>query len=238
MASIDSSLRIFCGSVNHGASTRFASPRAFEAERLTIPAISTRSFFPSLSGIRALSLWARTRGCRRESMRLAVFGAGGMGATHASAYAAFGKKERVEIAGIVSRSASKARGLAKRVDAPWFTDPQKILRDESIDAIDVTTPSGLHRPLVVLAVAQGKHVFCEAPVALTLRDADAMINAAPVNRRILMVAQVMRVFAHSTLAHRGATTGSLGKPRIVVARRLARPYWSAKRPRPFRVYGD
>ena len=88
-------------------------------------------------------------------MRLAVFGAGGMGATHASAYAAFGKKERVEIAGIVSRSASKARGLAKRVDAPWFTDPQKILRDESIDAIDVTTPSGLHRPLVVLALAQG-----------------------------------------------------------------------------------
>src|SRR5207247_190110 len=46
-ASIDSSLRIFCGSVNHGASTRFASPRAFDAERLTIPAISTRSFFPN-----------------------------------------------------------------------------------------------------------------------------------------------------------------------------------------------
>ena len=171
-------------------------------------------------------------------MRLAVFGAGGMGATHASAYAAFGKKERVEIAGIVSRSASKARGLAKRVDAPWFTDPQKILRDESIDAIDVTTPSGLHRPLVVLALAQGKHVFCETPVALTLRDADAMINAARVNRRILMVAQVMRFVADYQRAHQEAASGKLGKPRIVVARRLARPYWSAKRPRPFRVYGD
>ena len=189
--------------------------------------VKIRFRLPSLSGIRALSLWARTRGCRRESMRLAVFGAGGMGATHASAYAAFGKKERVEIAGIVSRSASKARGLAKRVDAPWFTDPQKILRDESIDAIDVTTPSGLHRPLVVLALAQGKHVFCETPVALTLRDADAMINAARVNRRILMVAQVMRFVADYQRAHEEAASGSLGKPRIVVARRLARPYWSA-----------
>ena len=88
-------------------------------------------------------------------MRLAVFGAGGMGAAHASAYAAFGSKERVEIAGIVSRSAAKARKLAKRVNAPWFTDPQKVLRDESIDAIDVTVPSGLHRPLVVSALGQG-----------------------------------------------------------------------------------
>src|SRR5947208_7881592 len=47
MASIDSSLRIFCGSVNQGALTRFASARAFGAERLTIPAISTCSFFPN-----------------------------------------------------------------------------------------------------------------------------------------------------------------------------------------------
>src|SRR2546427_3651719 len=171
-------------------------------------------------------------------MRLAVFGAGGMGATHASAYVAFGSKERVEVAGIVSRSAAKARRLATRVNAPWFTDPQKILRDESIDAIDVTVPSGLHRPLVVSALSQGKHVFCETPVALALRDADAMIDAARGNRRIFMVAQVMRFVADYQRAHQEAASGKLGKPRIVVARRLARPYWSAKRPRPFRVYGE
>src|SRR5207244_11952805 len=94
------------------------------------------------------------------------------------------------------------------------------------------------RPLVVLALAQGKHVCCETPVALTLRDADAMINATRVNRRILMVAQVMRFVADYQRAHEEAASGSLGKPRIVVARRLARPYWSAKRPRPFRVYGE
>src|SRR5437667_11476699 len=92
-------------------------------------------------------------------MRLAVFGAGGMGATHASAYTAFGKKEHVEIAGIVSRSAPKARALAKRVNAPWFTDPQKILRDESIDAIDVTTPSGLHSPTPLPSATRDQSSF-------------------------------------------------------------------------------
>src|SRR3989449_2807422 len=171
-------------------------------------------------------------------MRLAVFGAGGMGATHASAYAAFGRKERVEVAGIVTRPAAKARRLAKRCTAPWFTDPQKILRDESIDAIDVTVPSGLHRPLVVSALSQGKHVLCETPVALALRDADAMIDAARGNRRIFMVAQVMRFVADYQRAHQEAASGKLGKPRIVVARRLARPHWSAKRPPPFRLYGE
>src|SRR2546428_662139 len=129
-----------------------------------------------LSATRPSSLWARTLARSWSPLRLAVFGAGGMGATHASAYVAFGSKERLEIAGVVSRSAAKARRLAKRVNAPWFTDPQKVLRDESIDAIDVTVPSGLHRPLVVSALSQGKHVFCETPVALTLRDADAMIE--------------------------------------------------------------
>src|SRR5207247_2338407 len=95
-------------------------------------------------------------------MRLAVFGAGGMGATHASAYAAFGKKERVEIEGIVRRSASKGRGAAERR------------------------------------------------------------LAAPDYQR----------------GNQAAASGRLGRPRIAVARRLARPYWSSKRPRPFRVYGE
>ena len=165
-------------------------------------------------------------------MRLAILGAGEMGATHAGAYARFGKKEHVEIAAIVSRSATRARALAKRVNAPWFTNPQKILRDESIDAIDVTVPSDLHRKFVVTALGRGRHVFCETPIALTLPDADAMIDAARANRRIFMVAQLMRFVADYQRAHDEAASGNLGKPRVVVARRLSRPYWSPKRPGP------
>lgn len=185
-----------------------------------------------------MCLFARTIGWVREPVRLGVFGAGTMGATHANAYARIGRTESVEIAGIVSRSATRARRLAKRVHAPWFTDPEKILKDESIDAIDVTVPSGLHRKFVVSALARGKHVFCETPMAITLRDADTMIDAARANRRIFMVAQVMRFVADYQEAHREVASGRLGKPRIVVARRLGRRYWSTKRPRPFRVYGE
>src|SRR2546422_10390949 len=171
-------------------------------------------------------------------MRLAILGAGEMGATHTGAYARFGKKEHVQIAAIVSRSATRARALAKRVNAPWFTNPQKILRDESIDAIDVTVPSDLHRKFVVTALGRGRHVFCETPIALTLPDADAMIDAARGNRRIFMVAKLMRFVADYQRADDEAASGNLGKPRVVVARRPSRPYWSPKRPRPFLIYGE
>lgn len=171
-------------------------------------------------------------------MRIAVLGAGGMGTAHASAYAGFGKSEGVEIAGIVSRSGARAQTLAKRVKARAFTDPARVLGDDSVDAVDVTVPSGLHRRFVVAALNRGKHVFCETPMALALRDADAMIAAARRNRRILMVAQVMRFVADDVYIHDEAISGRLGTPRVVVARRLCRPYWSRKRPRPSRLYGE
>src|SRR3989442_13560310 len=115
-------------------------------------------------------------------MRLAIVGAGEMGATHAGAYARFGKKEHVEIAAIVSRSATRARALAKRVNAPWFTNPQNILRDESIDALDVTVPNDLHRKCVVTPLGRGSPLFCEPPIAPPLPAPASMVAAARPNR--------------------------------------------------------
>jgi len=171
-------------------------------------------------------------------MRVAMFGAGEMGSTHARAYAKFGKKEGVEVAAVVSRNAAKARKLAKEVVAAAFTNFEKVLADDSIEAVDVTVPSGHHRKYVVAALNGGKHVFCETPMALTLREADAMIAAAKVHRRLLLVAQVMRFVSAYQHAHEEAVSGHLGKPRSVVARRLSRPFWTAKHRRPFSEYGE
>src|SRR3989442_3257988 len=71
-----------------------------------------------------------------------------------------------------------------------------------------------------------------------MREADAMIDAARANRRIFMVAKLMRFVADYQRAHDEATSGKLDKPRVVVARRLSRPYWSPKRPGQCRVYGE
>jgi len=59
-------------------------------------------------------------------------------------------------------------------DAPGFAG---VLQDRAIQAVVLATPHSLHREQVIAAAAAGKHVFCEKPLALTLADARAMIDA-------------------------------------------------------------
>lgn len=170
-------------------------------------------------------------------MRIAVLGCGEMGSAHARIYAGRLKKQ-VELAMVFSRNPARARTLAKEVGARPTTRPQDILADDSIDAVDLCIPSAYHRKFGVRALEQGKHVFSETPMALTVSDADAMIAAARRSRRVLAVAQVMRFVAPYVRAKTEVASGRFGTPNIVVARRLSRPYWARKRRRPFREYGE
>lgn len=170
-------------------------------------------------------------------MRIAVLGSGDMGTAHARIYAGRLKKQ-VELAAVFSRDPARARTLAKEVGARPTTHAEEILRDDSIDAVDLCIPSAYHRKFAVQALDQGKHVFSETPLALTVSNADAMIAAARRNRRLLAVAQIMRFVAPYVRAKAEVASGRMGRPNIVVARRLSRPYWARKRRRPFREYGE
>lgn len=171
-------------------------------------------------------------------MRVAVLGAGEMGRMHARAYASLKKREDVEVAGVFSRRASKARKLAREVGGVACTKVRRFLEDETVDAVDITVPSAFHRPLAVAALERGKHVLCETPMALNVQDADAMTSAARKHRRILMVAQVMRFVAPYAAFRDRVVSGGIGRPRFAEAIRLSRPYWTRNPPRPFSAYGD
>jgi predicted dehydrogenase len=66
------------------------------------------------------------------------------------------------------------------------------LADDTIDLVDICLPTPMHRDVTIAALRAGKHVLVEKPIALTLKDADAMINAARESNRLLMVAHVLR----------------------------------------------
>jgi predicted dehydrogenase len=166
-------------------------------------------------------------------MRIGLLGAGDMGRTHASAYAAM---PDVEIAGIVGRSTERVEQVASEVNAPALTDPWVILEDDSIEAVDVTYPSGLHREWAVAALQRGKHVFCETPMALTLEDADSMIDAAQHSGKILMPAQIQRFGVEYRFIHDEVASGGLGRPLAVYAGTRLPPYGSGVK-RPLDLYG-
>ncbi|MGI8550198.1 MAG: Gfo/Idh/MocA family protein [Dehalococcoidia bacterium] len=167
-------------------------------------------------------------------MRVGILGAGDMGRVHAMAYRAMAG---VEIAGIAGRSDVRANQLGAELGVPATTDPWVFLDNDSVDAVDVTYPSALHREWVVAALQRGMHVFCETPMALTLADADAMIDAARQQGRILMPAQVHRFGTETAFIHAAVTSGSLGRP-LVAYYGSRSPFYGAGRSRAIELYGD
>ena len=72
-----------------------------------------------------------------------------------------------------------ARWGWKKYSTAW----KDVLKDPEIDLVDISTPNNNHAELALAALAAGKHVACEKPLAGTLRDARAMRNAAVKSRR-------------------------------------------------------
>ena len=154
---------------------------------------------------------------------------------HAGAYR---RMKGVEIAGFYGRHRAKVAETAQRFHTTATTDAATLIQDGTIDAIDVVTPSACHRDFVVAALDEGKHVFCETPLALRLEDADSMLRASRRAGRLLLCAQLMRFVPEYVFARETAVRRRLGAVTFVIASRLSRPYWSRTEPRPFPVYGE
>ena len=152
---------------------------------------------------------------------LAVIGAGFMGSAHAANYAARGARGRVKA--VWGRSPERAARGAATVGAEATVDLDSILADPEVEAVDVCVPTPLHREVVERAFAAGKHVFVEKPLALTVEDADAMLDAAVRSGRMLMVGLVLRFWPEYVELGRIVESGELGRPLAVSARRLSPP---------------
>lgn len=72
---------------------------------------------------------------------------------------------------------AKAKSIADRFSVPHYTDMHQMMLGQNIDAVVVLTESGNHARDVVALARHGKHIIVEKPMALTLDDADAMIQA-------------------------------------------------------------
>lgn len=149
-------------------------------------------------------------------MKIELLGKGNMGSVHADCYTRIPEVEVVRQVGKIA--------------------PQDLLKD-SIDAVDVCYPSEVHKKYVIEALNNGKHVFCETPLAITLEDADDMIASAKANKKILMVGLLMRSIAEYQEIEKRVKSGELGKIKSVHAYRLSN-YMTAGSPANRPHYGD
>lgn len=105
---------------------------------------------------------------------------------------------------------------------------EEILTDDAVDAVVIATPSHLHAELTCRALAAGKHVFCEKPMALSVVDCDEMLAAAAAAGRRLQIGHVIRFWGEYVAATRVVHNGSFGPLQgLWMSRLCAPPAWSS-----------
>lgn len=96
-----------------------------------------------------------------------------------------------------------------------FNSLETALDDAHFDAVVITTPTFTHKDLAVLAAEAGKHIFCEKPMALTLAECDAMIEAAERNGVFLQLGFMRRFDPEFVAAAERIQAGEIGRPMMI-----------------------
>jgi len=112
----------------------------------------------------------------------------------------------------------RAEEVGAKYGAKVFTDFGRILDRKNVDAVVIATPDHWHALPAVLACQAGKDVYCEKPLALTVRKGRAMVQAARKHDRVFQVGTQQRSLRPNEIACRLIREGKMGTvKRIVVA---------------------
>ncbi|MCP1197565.1 Gfo/Idh/MocA family protein [Acetobacter tropicalis] len=119
----------------------------------------------------------------KRKLRIGLIGSGFMGRTHAFGYSTasrvFDLPFQLELACLADITDEAA---AKAADALGFarstSDWRALVNDPEIDVVNITAPNAFHKEMALAAIAAGKHVYCEKPLAPLAADAREMADAA------------------------------------------------------------
>ena len=116
-------------------------------------------------------------------LRIGLIGTGFMGKCHALAFgsvrAVMGDVPDITLELLCDASADRVKSQAAQFGFARATDNWRdLVNDPRVDIVSITTPNRLHMEIALAAIAAGKHVWCEKPMALTLEDAAEMATAA------------------------------------------------------------
>lgn len=162
---------------------------------------------------RATSLRAGVRGLASAAgqVRVGIIGAGRIGQVHAETLAYRCPEAKAEQ--IVDFFPDVAATVAEKYGIPKSgKDYMEIVENPDIDAVWICSPSSLHKEQIVAAVAAGKHVFCEKPLAVELSEADEVIEAVEKSGVKFMLAFQRRFDNNFKKAKAAIVAGAVGEP--------------------------
>ncbi len=166
-------------------------------------------------------------------IRFAILGYGFVGAIHA---ATLKKIKNADLVAIVEKDKSKWKTVTtgnidvegmEPLDVPCYENIDEMLKQHEVEALSICLPTFLHREYTEIAMQAGLHVVCEKPMALTLPDCDAMIDAAERYDRQVFVAQCIRFWPEYEILKDMHDKRELGDPISFRFHRLSgMPAWA------------
>ncbi|GAB3260633.1 Gfo/Idh/MocA family protein [Kineosporia babensis] len=145
-------------------------------------------------------------------LRHAIVGAGFMGQVHARAVAAAGGR----LAGVATGRADEAQDARRTLGAErGFGEWSDLVSSDEIDVVHVCAPNAVHAEITLAALAAGKHVICEKPLAVSIEQAEKVTAAAQDAGRVGVVPFVYRFHPMIRQARAKVAAGEVGRLNVV-----------------------
>lgn len=152
-----------------------------------------------------------------ERVRIGLVGCGLFGESHLQAFRAI---PEAEIAAVFDVNRERAEQMAAEFGVGKVCGSlEELCALPELQAVDVVTPEHLHREPVETALARGKHVFVEKPLATDPEDCRRMVAAADAAGRFLVVGHLLRFETRYALLRERIASGALGDVVLMTARR-------------------
>ncbi len=162
-----------------------------------------------------------------DKVRIGIIGTGGI--SRGAHIPALQNCKDAEIVALCDSNEESVNEVANNIGVKnVFTDYNKMIEMDYIDAIDVCTPNYLHADPTIKALNAGKHVLVEKPIAMNAIEGAAMVDAAKKSGKQLMVGYCMRWRSDARALKRFIDAGDMGEiyySRIHALRRRGIPGW-------------
>lgn len=155
-------------------------------------------------------------------VRFGLVGFGAWGQLHAQSIDQNADAQLVAIAVHSQQSADAAK--KKFPNAVIYRDYRELCQREDIQLVDIVTPSDTHRDIALAAIQAGKHVLLEKPMAISIDDAQAIVQAAGQRGVQLAVGHEFRLSSQWGRIKSIIDQGTIGQPRYVLVELSRKPY--------------
>ena len=169
-----------------------------------------------------------------KKFRIGIIGCGfsangaGFNEIHMPSYSKMDDVELTAFCDLIPERAAEAAKTYGAEGAKVYTDYKELLKDKTIDIVDVCTPNNTHCEIAIAALEADKHVYCEKPMAKTYAEAVKMVEAAKKSGKKLTIGYQYRYKPDCQLLNKYCRRGDLGEIYFAKAhalRRRAVPTW-------------